>query len=133
MEQRFRTLDFLCKLQVFVGALVVVGSVVFLALTINAANERGAPPMPALAQWTAAGIVVGGIFFGLSIIAAAQVYQCLMQIEVNTRPPVAALPASEKTARSMESLPPACNHPEPTPPPKLPSEGGAFSITGEPR
>jgi len=54
-------------------------------------------------------IVVGLIIAGLQIIAMAQVYQCLMQIETNTR-----------HASSAASLPPEVAH-------------TTFTITGQPR
>jgi hypothetical protein len=126
MKTRFRTLDFLCKLQVFIGALVIVGSVVFLGISIAAANEPGAPPTPEAAQLLVAGIVVGGIFFGLAIIATAQVYQCLMQIEINTRQLATAAPDATCGSAPIRA-------PEPSPPPKLPAEPPSFSITGERR
>lgn len=108
MGTRLRILDFLCKLQVLIGALVIAGAIGFLIVSIAVANEPGAPPTPILAQWTVAEIVAGGIFLGLSIIATAQVYQCLMQIEINTRPAATATPSSShEVGRAQEPLVPA--------------------------
>ena len=85
METRFRALDFLCKLQVFIGCLVILGGVIFGLVSILVSNEPGAPPTPEFAGLLVVAIVVGLIIAGLQIIAMAQVYQCLMQIEINTR------------------------------------------------
>jgi heme/copper-type cytochrome/quinol oxidase subunit 3 len=77
MKTRFRALDLLCKLQVFMGLLVIAGGVIFLLASIAVSNEPGAPPTPKLAEWMVAAIVAGLIFLGLQIIATAQVFQCL--------------------------------------------------------
>ena len=100
METRFRALNFLCKLQVYIGVLVIIGGVIYLlsSLFVNG---------PGLLLGLAVG--AGVIFFGLQIIAMAQVFQCLMQIETNTR-----------HANSAASLSPEV---APT----------KFTITGQPR
>jgi uncharacterized membrane protein YedE/YeeE len=86
METRFGALSFLCNLQVIVGWLVIIGSLVFLANALLMASDARNPPTPPNEWLVVAGIVTGGVFIGLSIIAMAQAYQCLMQIEINTRP-----------------------------------------------
>ncbi len=85
MKTRFMALEVLCKLQVLIGILVIGAGVIFLFVSIAVSNEPGASPTPELAQWMVAAIIAGLVFLGLQIIATAQVFQCLMQIEINTR------------------------------------------------
>lgn len=72
---RFSALEFLCKLQVFIGSLFIIGAVSFAAFVIFSGG-------PALVIVISAGVAL----LGVQIVAAAQVFQCLMQIEINTRP-----------------------------------------------
>jgi hypothetical protein len=78
---RFRTLDFLCKLQVFIGGLIVAAAFLFLFELMLKPNMSEYGLTVALAL----GIAAGLLFLGLQMIAMAQVFQCLMQIEINTR------------------------------------------------
>lgn len=79
METRFGALNFLCKLQVFIGSLIIVGAAIFFFYALVR------PDSPEGTLWTAALIAAALVMLGLGIIATAQVYQCLMQIEINTR------------------------------------------------
>ncbi|HKM48581.1 MAG TPA: hypothetical protein VJX69_13395 [Terriglobales bacterium] len=99
METRFRALNFLCKLQVFIGGLVILGGVVFgfLNLLDSADHPAGSSPLTGLL------IAVGVVFVGVQIIAMAQVYQCLMQIEINTRP-VHATPLEPRAEQQIFTI-----------------------------
>jgi hypothetical protein len=85
MQKRFQVLSFLCWVQIVTGALVIFGSLAFFAISLITIVGSDAP-LPQASELMIGGIVLGGIFLGLSIIAMAQVYQCLMQVEINTRP-----------------------------------------------
>jgi hypothetical protein len=78
---RFGTLRFLCGLQVLIGTLLIIGAIVGLLGSFVVL-----PKQVAGFELIAVGIAIGVIFVGLQVIAMAQVYQCLMQIEINTRP-----------------------------------------------
>lgn len=79
---RFKILAFLCMAQIIAGVIIAGLSVVFPAAEFFIPNPDIGPINPALLL----AVAIGGIFLGLSLIAMAQVYQCLMQIEINTRP-----------------------------------------------
>jgi hypothetical protein len=124
METRFGALNFLCKLQIVIGALVIVGGFYFMFFVLAVYDPQGAPA-PELPGWLEFSITVGLFFAGLQIIAMAQVYQCLMQIEINTRP-VAEL----RSAAASQPAPPL---PEPPRPLEPRTDQPSFSLTGEPR
>lgn len=130
MKTRFRASDVLCKLQELIGVLVIVADVIFLGASISASNQPGAPP-----AWMVAAIVAGLLFLGLQIIAMAQVYQCLMQIGINTCYAAPAAPPAPEVARAIgKPLPTAPTLvAKPSPPPEPRTEPQSFSITGEPR
>lgn len=82
MIARFKALAFLCWLQTVFGGIVIALSVLVptLVLATGDGNSSGENAIIVIACG------IGGMLFGLSLIAMAQVYQCLMQIEINTRP-----------------------------------------------
>jgi hypothetical protein len=77
---RFRTLAFLCSLQVVIGTMLIIGAVFGLVGSFVLLPNRAQG-----LELIAVAITIGVIFIGLQVIAMAQVYQCLMQIEINTR------------------------------------------------
>jgi hypothetical protein len=87
---KFKTLDFLCGLLSFVGTLVVVGTIVVAFLGILVLPQMGLAGTNRAGAFGAGAIVIVPvalvvIFIGLMFIATSQVFQCLMQIEINTR------------------------------------------------
>ena len=84
MGSRFKALSFLANLQMVVGVTLVVIGCVFAAVVLSVPTGQDS------AKWTSVGIAVGMVLVGVQLMALAQVYQCLMQIEINTRPPQGA-------------------------------------------
>lgn len=80
MEKRYGVLRALCYVQIYAGAILIVLAV-GAPLVMLASNPSDLPSDLVIIAG-----VLGGIFVGLSLIATAQVYQCLMQVEINTRP-----------------------------------------------
>jgi hypothetical protein len=85
MKRRFVTLTVLCHLQLLLGFALVIAGAIGIAeassvIPILSHNVGMAIPGFLIAIF---GIAV--IFVGLQLVAIAEVYQCLLQIEINTR------------------------------------------------
>ena len=77
---KFVVLRFLCNLQSVAGWVVIVFGVAFVIVSSNVPDESGG-----LGTLMVLAIAAGLCFFGLQMIALAQVFLCLLQIEINTR------------------------------------------------
>jgi hypothetical protein len=88
MEKRFTVLDILCKVQIVIGILMIAATFIFVAAMILMGSDLNPSPELPMGIGLIIALALGGIFAGLSTIAMAQVYQCLMQVEINTRPRV---------------------------------------------
>ena len=79
---KYLALRFLCAMQVIFGFVLIAGGCLFFSAGSTIPNDSGGQ----LAQVVVWAISAGLVFAGIQVIALAQVFQCLMQIEINTRP-----------------------------------------------
>ncbi len=74
----YLALKFICAIQSIIGVLLIVSGGLFVAFVMFDHPDQDGSMLAAL-------IGAGVAMLGVQIVAAAQVFQCLMQIEANTR------------------------------------------------
>jgi hypothetical protein len=104
VEKKFRVLGLICNLQIVSGILIIAAAVIALlfALVQLMNPDQNMTTNRELLLFALSG---GGFITGLSVIAMAQVYRCLMQVEINTRPKAASPVVDEQ--REVVALPQA--------------------------